>query len=224
MKKIIGYFSLSLFILCLCFNKKLTNNLDHFFPITKIQVEAPFLYVDKQSIQAIITDHTQSGLLSVNSASIKKTLYTLPLVRQVSVKKIWPGTLFIKINERRPIAIFNDTKLLDEQGELFKSNNVSTENLAKLHGMAGCEKELLHEYKKLSRLLISVSLTLNLLEIRPSMITLVTIDGLKVLLSNKGAEEQLLRFIHVYPELVKKRSTSIQRVDMRYKHGLAVKW
>ena len=224
MKKIIGYFALSLVSLCLFFSHSLISTLDDYFPITNVQVEAPFVYVSKLNIESTLSDHINKGLVSVDTALITKALNALPWVRQATVKKMWPGTLFIKIKERKAIAQFNDTFLIDELGESFSSETDSTINLVKLHGSQGSEKELLQEYKKLSRLLNNVALVIESLEITPSTLTIVMNDGLKLLMTKKETEEQMARFIHVYPELKQKKTTHLLRVDMRYKHGLAVKW
>lgn len=224
MKKNLALASLFFIFLCLCFSSLIKNHIDGYFPVANIQVEAPFLYVSKQDIEQALTPHTKQGLVNIDNQAIKSSLSAMPWVKSVNVKKIWPGTLFIKVDERRPIAQFNDNILIDESGVSFPNTKTSTVELIKLHGIDGSEKELLQEYKKMSRLLSSISLAPKMLEINSSIIILTMKDGLKLLMTKKGAKAQLERFIRVYPELAQKKSTPILRVDMRYKHGLAVKW
>lgn len=224
MKKSISMLLLSIAVLLIFFSSPLISYVDHYFPITNIQVEAPFIYVSKQLIETNINEQIEKGLVSIDILSIENALNKLAWVHTAHVKKIWPGTLFIKIIERRPVAQFNDTMLIDELGALFLNDPLHTENLIKLQGAQGSEKELLQEYKKVSRLLNNIALVVTMLEITPSTTTIVMSDGLKLLMSSEEAKKQLARFIHVYPELSQKKTTPMIRVDMRYKHGLAVKW
>tara|TARA_B110000879_G_C11112261_1_gene487958 strand:- start:447 stop:1154 length:708 start_codon:yes stop_codon:yes gene_type:complete len=216
--------SVSLVIISCLFWDKLIASADYFFPLTNVQVEAPFLYVSKQAIEEHLTPYMHKGLLHVDKKAITQKLTALPWVKHVSVKRIFPDTLSINLIERRPIARFNDDALLDEFGKRFPIGQVAQPMLPQLKGNAGSEKELLQDFKKVSRLLSNASLSLTVLEKKSSTLLLTMRDGLKLVVSNHDANKQLTRFIQLYPELTQKKSTPLLQVDLRYKHGLAVKW
>ena len=214
----------SLVALSFLFGDKLIAAVDEFFPLTNVQVEAPFLYVSKQTIQEHLTPYMHKGLLHINQKAINQKLTALPWVKHVSVKRIFPDTLSINLSERRPIARFNDDALLDGSGKRFPITQVAQPMLPQLKGNAGSEKELLQDFKKVSRLLSNASLSLTVLEKKSSTLFLTMSDDLTIVVSNHNASKKLTRFIQLYPELTQKKSTPLLQVDLRYKHGLAVKW
>ncbi len=215
----------SLLITCaFVFWGKVSNYIDTFFPLTNVQVEAPFLYVNKQIIEQQLTPFMKKGLLHINKEAIQKKLTALPWVKLVSVKRVFPDTLFINIHERSPVAIFNENILIDDNGKGFPIDHNVQSILPKLKGNAGSEKELLQEFKKVSKLLKATSLTIDMLETKASMLILTMTNDIKVIMNKKDAHEKIARFAQVYPELMQKKAKPLDQVDLRYKHGLAVKW
>lgn len=213
-----------LFTCALVFNEKITNYLDNFFPLSNVQVEAPFIYVKKQTIEEQLTPYMKKGLLHINQNAIKQKLSALPWVKDITIKRVYPDTLFINIHEYQATAIFNEDFLLDENGLSFPITQNVQILLPKLKGNAGSEKELLQDFKKVSKLLKVTSLTVDALAKTASVMSITTTDDLKIIVNVKDAEEKLKRFVKVYPELLHKKSEPLAQVDLRYKHGLAVKW
>lgn len=210
--------------LALCFSPVLNDYLDDFFPLNNVQVEAPFVYVSKQTIEQQLTPFIKKGLLHINKSAIAKNLSSLPWVKQVNVKRVYPDTLFINLIERQPVAIFNDNDFLDDNGVSSPINQDVHPPLPKLKGNAGSEKELLQELKKVSKLLKAATLMVDVLEKRSSTLILTLSDGLKIVVDEKGAKDRLTRFVKIYPQLLQKKAQPLAQVDLRYKHGLAVKW
>jgi cell division protein FtsQ len=226
MKKVATGVTIFIFMFGLCFYDVVFNYVDEYFPLTKIQVEASFNHINKQDIATRIENYTKHGLLRLDAKAMKQSLTQLPWVAYVNVERIWPGTLYVKIDERQPIVLFNETGLIDASGVLFQASQRSVPDLPKIiaKDKEGFEKELLQEFKKVSSILINVSLSLKQMEKESSTLTLTMKDGFTIVLSSKEAVSQLTRFIGVYPELKRQKTAPLLQADLRYQHGLAVKW
>ena len=164
------------------------------------------------------------GFFLLDLNKINKSLNELAWVKTSVLKRVWPDVLVVKVNERRPIAKFNEKALVDDSGKVFFPKNLVQFNLPQIIGKQGTEKQLLHEFKNMSSILNNVSLSLNVLKNEPSKLTLIMKDGLEVVMSNKEAVKRLKRFVGIYPKLAEHKSKPLQRIDLRYRHGLAVKW
>lgn len=223
-KKAIVALSFACLTLALLGSPMINDYLDDFFPLNNVQVEAPFVYVSKQTIEQQLTPFMKKGLLHINKNAITKNLSTLPWVKQVQVKRVYPDTLFINLTESQPVAIFNENDLLDDRG--IRSPLIQDVHLPlpKLKGNAGSEKELLQELKKVSKLLKAANLIVDRLERESTILILTMSNGLKIIVDEKGAQDRLARFVKVYPQLLQKKTQPLAQVDLRYKHGLAVKW
>jgi POTRA domain, FtsQ-type len=62
-----------------------------------------------------------TNLFQFNSYEAKQKLLSSPLIKEASIKKISPGTIFIDYNMRKPIAFLADydNTVLDDEGHLF---------------------------------------------------------------------------------------------------------
>jgi cell division protein FtsQ len=63
-----------------------------------------------------------SNLFTINLRELAQRLNSNPWIKDVKVKRIFPHTLKIKVNERIPVALVNHKKLflVDKEGILFK--------------------------------------------------------------------------------------------------------
>jgi cell division protein FtsQ len=206
------------------FYDSVTSYLEENFPFNKIQVEAPFIYVSKHKIEQKVLPELKHGFFLINKSKTAHSLEKLSWVDKATVKRVWPDVLIIKINERRPIAKFNKQGLVDDHGEVFFPKNLVQFDLPQLIGEQGSEKELLHQFKKMSSILSNVSLSLNVLKNEPQKLTLIMKDGLEVVMSKKQSVSQLKRFVTIYPKLAEHRAKPLLHLDLRYRHGLAVRW
>jgi cell division protein FtsQ len=194
------------------------------FPLKVIQVEAPYQHVSKQVIQSRLQPYITQSFLFIDKKAMEHALQTLPWVKFVRVSKKWPDTVVVDIKERIPIARFNESGLIDDTGSVYYPKKLTQFKLPQLIGIDGSAKDLLQDFKKMSKMLGNVSLTLDMLKKETTYTTLSMKDGFDVILSNNNSIQQLERFIRIYPELANHKSRSLQRVDLRYKHGLAAQW
>ena len=77
---------------------------------------------DIGTIMAALRAARGTPILAVNPSRAKEQLETLPWVRSAAIERRLPGTLFVRLVERRPLAVWqHDGKqqLIDREGEVI---------------------------------------------------------------------------------------------------------
>ncbi|BBK35489.1 hypothetical protein STAQ_05670 [Allostella sp. ATCC 35155] len=77
------------------------------------------LHTPRESILAAVDAHRGTPLLAIDPGTVKERLEGLPWIRAAAVERQLPGTLFIRLVERRPMAVWQrrgQLVLIDEQG------------------------------------------------------------------------------------------------------------
>ncbi|MCU0837247.1 MAG: cell division protein FtsQ/DivIB [Rhodospirillales bacterium] len=67
-------------------------------------------------------------ILALDLGAMRDRLLALPWVREASIERQLPDTLFVQISERRPLAIWQNRgqfAVIDESGEVLSSGNVA---------------------------------------------------------------------------------------------------
>lgn len=94
-----------------------------FFKVREIRVIGATETLETEALDAIgdVVERSGENLCSLSKKRLAKTLSTLPRARSAQVRKIYPQTLIVQIEERRPLMMTNLDKiyLVDEDGVLL---------------------------------------------------------------------------------------------------------
>ena len=79
-------------------------------------------YVTRDEVSGILSGVAPGNIWSLSSRDIGRRLLTHPWARSVSVRKVFPDRLVVRIEERKPAAMVNLDTLyyVDEEGTIFK--------------------------------------------------------------------------------------------------------
>lgn len=166
------------------------------------------------------------SFFATDLSEIKDSLEQRPWVESAAVKRVWPDRLQVEVREKKPLAYWNNDRLVSRNGELFSPGN--PEVAGKLPRLAGPD-ERVKEVISMARLMADTLTGHNLgfaglrLEQRGAW-TLTLANGIEVVLGRDQVEERFERFITVYQERLASRSDEVSRVDARYSNGVAVQW
>lgn len=97
------------------------------FVVDDIYVEGR-VHADPEILKAIINVKKGSPLFSFNPTDAKDLIERISWVKSAHVERRWPGTIFIGLDERQPIALYQtkkDLQLLDEKGEVISVNTIA---------------------------------------------------------------------------------------------------
>ncbi len=219
--KIVGYF----FLFILLVLSYIEFRHIEYFPIKQVKIFG-VQHLSHQDIQTLVTPFVDKGFFAVDVDRIKEQITQLPWVAQVTVSRIWPDQVAIAIDEKQPVALWNDTSLLSSAGELFSPEIKSyPATLPQLAGPPGEQILMAQYYSKMNSVLLPLHFKIARLELTPSMAWSITLEnGMKLSIGHKDVLTRLNHFVKVYPKIVGDRVAEVEYIDLRYQNGMAVRW
>lgn len=196
-------------------------------PIATVKVEGNFQRLTEQEIETALQPYVATYFLAVDLDRIQQIVSALPWVSHVTVRRIWPDGLAIKVKEEMAIARWGEKQLLDEEGRVFSPAQLQEDvlKLPLLKGPKGYEKTVMEQYERISQLLRPLNRRITHLNLAErGAWDLQLDDGMKVMLGRDHLMEKTQRFIRLYRTELAQSTTPILAVDVRYNNGIAVRW
>ena len=198
------------------------------FPLTKLRVASDARHIDDAELQKVLAPYAKQGFFAVRLDDAQAALAKLPWVEEAEVSKKWPDVLEVHITEHRPLALWDDTLLLSERGSLYPRNAMGTalpKGMPQLGGDPRRVAEVLAFYNQSRELFAPLGLGVRELrqDARGSW-SLRLSDGAQVLVGRQDAELRVRRFADLLPKLISPEGRALQRADLRYANGFALKW
>jgi cell division protein FtsQ len=172
------------------------------------------------------------NFFTTNLEEVKQAFEVVPWVRKASVRRVWPDTLVVQIEEHEVLGTWGeDGRLISVAGDVFTANLAEAEEdvqLIAFSGPDGSEKEVVAQDLQFKQWFASLSLEPEAVQYSSRYAWSVKLNnGLQVELGKVQDATALKRrvdqLIKVYPQLVTRLQGSIVSVDMRYPNGLALK-
>lgn len=197
----------------------------YYFPIKTVKVFG-INRVSPEYLQTALTPLAKKGFFGVDMDRIKEQLLQIPWVAETSVRRVWPDKIFIHITEKKAIALWNATSLLSSGGQLFTpAKTTFPETLPLFLGPEGKQILMAEYYAKISNLLLPLHFKITRLELAPTQDWLFTLgNDIKMNLGHKDVLTRLSHFVKVYPKIIGDRSAEVEYIDLRYPHGIAIRW
>lgn len=83
--------------------------------------------VSRQAILSSLGIPLHSPMVAFSSQETKERLEALPWVKKVRIEKHWPDSLFITLEEKKPLALWQNqgkTHLVDQNGDIIPEKNL----------------------------------------------------------------------------------------------------
>ena len=196
------------------------------FPLEVVEVKGDFRYLDKQELQGAIAPHVEGGFFTVDVSAIRTVAEQLPWVYKATVKRVWPATLRIQIEEQQAIAQWGEQGYLNKEGKpFFPKQRHPALKLPALAGPEGHELKVLENYQRVTRTLAPLGLAVAGMELDSRRAWHLQVsEGVLLELGRTDTRERLQRFISAYPTVFAGRLEQLKRVDLRYSNGFSVDW
>lgn len=195
-------------------------------PIKYVRTEGVFQYLGKNEIKTVLQPLVMTGFFDADMQSIHTAVSTLPWVDTVTVKRIWPDAIDIKIREKKPYARWGKNSLITERGVIFTPKNIEQfQNLTAVIGPELQQVKVLEIMKGIKTALADESMALaefNVNDRGAWKIKLAT--GLEILLGRNEQLKKLQRFLKTLAVLKQEQVDVMAVVDLRYPNGYAVSW
>ena len=196
------------------------------FPLSVVEVKGDFRYLDRQQLQAAVAPHATGGFFTVDVAAIRTAAEQLPWVHKARVKRVWPETLRLQIEEQQPVAFWGEHGFLNKGGEPFvpESTHISLP-LPSLAGPDGQELKVLENFQRVAATLAPLGIKVTRMELDNRRAWHLQLDNAVLLeLGRADAWQRLQRFVRAYPSIFAGRLDDLQHVDLRYSNGFSVYW
>lgn len=165
------------------------------------------------------------GYFGQDIEEIKERFLTLPWVRDVLVRKVYPDRLSVTVIEHQPIARWNNDKLLSDRGVVFSlpAERFSAEGLPLLFGPDSEGRVVLDAWNKIKQDLTLRNLTLSSVEMDSRGAWTIALDnGVSLRLGRGDWLPKIDRFVAIFPQIEVPSDKRLSYVDLRYDHGAAV--
>ena len=202
------------------------------FPLNDVVVTNELREVRRVEIERSLDGRLRGNFFSVNLDNLRKSLEELPWVRRVEVRRQWPGSLLVSVEEHVPVAFWGQAtgQLVNSYGEVFAAS-MSIEPKTRmpfLYGPQALSQEMLSYYRKAEEMLRPIGRSPRALTISPRLAVQLRLDdGMVVELGRQQQKapvrDRLERFVEYYPSVMSAAGQRPTVVDMRYPNGFALR-
>jgi len=186
----------------------------------------PARHIDDQKIRQLTWSYIDGGFFSLHIKHLREVLLNQPWIIGVSIRRQWPDTLVLLIQEKEPEARWGVAGVISAKGDIFYPSLQSIPNdLPMIFATLEQKEDVLFKFHKFQTVLQSLDLHIQKLVVSPQSIYQLTLsNGIGIMMGSYEVVERFQRFVKLYPQIVASKDRDISRVDLRYAHGFAVKW
>lgn len=196
------------------------------YPINYVRTEGVFQYLSKDEIKTALEPLVKTGFFDIDVQVIHNAVETLPWVESVTVRRVWPDAIDIKVKEKKPVVRWRENSLISDKGVVFTPKTLEPfVDLLQVSGPDGQHNKVLEIMKGVKTALEDQSL-----ELAEFIITdrgswkVKSANNLQILLGRTDQLKKLQRFLKTLSVLPQEQIDAMEIVDLRYPNGYAVSW
>lgn len=195
-------------------------------PIRRVNIEGEFRQLSRAALQALVAEHLHGGFFSVDVNALREAMQGNPWVHEVRIQRAWPDALDISVREEVAVARWNETGLVNADGEYFEPPPANRpEGLPQITGPEGMQAQLAGQLRHLQSLLAPLGLRIQKLSLSERRAwSFETDSGLQVVFGREAFDVRLARFMELVPGSLGERLKEAAYIDMRYTNGFAVRF
>ncbi len=201
------------------------SQLEQILPIRTIQLSGTFKNLDQQEVESTLQPYLGQGFFSFDIHHLQQTLHDNSWTQLVSVRRIWPDKLRITIEEKTPVARWDEQHLLSDSASVYRADTGAFGHLPVVHAANHPPAWALQQFYRLQARFNGVDERLMALQVDSrGALDVDLINGLKIKLGRKDIDRKIDRLVSIYMQQILPRREQIQRLDLRYSNGFAVAW
>jgi cell division protein FtsQ len=196
------------------------------FAFREVVVTTPLERTSAAHLESVIRSELAGTFFSMNLDAARVSLARVPWVKSVALRRQWPQRLEVEIDEHSPLARWNDSGLVDTDGEVFVANDAG--DLPQFDGPEGQSQAMAGRYREWGALLAPLSLRLSGLTLSARGGWRLRAEGgggaIALDIGRDGVEARLARFVAAYGRtlaVLARDGRHVDRVDLRYRNGFA---
>lgn len=195
-------------------------------PVRHVTVEGGLQHTSRDDLVESVTPFVTGSFLDVNVAGIRDAGEKLAWVREIQVRRVWPDTLHLIVEEHEAVARWNNKGLVSNRGQVFFPGELQAfQQLVLLQGPPDTSRLMTGKLASVQKAVAVLGLQVRKLDMDARRSWNVEFaDGLQLRLGRAESDKRLARFVSVFASKLAPYQPQMAIVDMRYTNGLAVKW
>ncbi len=194
-------------------------------PITRVEVHSTLRYIHKSQVLSMLKPLIKGRFFQLDLQWVRGVLLSQPWVKDVSLRKEWPDTLVVSIEEKEPVARWGADSLITGDGDVFSPKALGDfQFLPVLKGPYEQAKVVMQQYLAIGQLLRPMGLVVYELDLSSTGAWSFQVSGVRVNMGEDNRMEKLQRFIRLYHARLESQWQRVRRIDLRYFNGAAVAW
>ncbi|MCB1888844.1 MAG: cell division protein FtsQ/DivIB [Rhodocyclaceae bacterium] len=201
------------------------------FPLGEVVVVTPPAQVTEEQLAYAARTAVEGNFFTVDLERVRETFEKLPWVRKAEVRRRWPDTLELRLEEHVAVAYWSpdgsgETRLVNRQGEVFIAASNAT--MPKLSGPEGTAAYVLNRFGGLLDAVAPLGKGLVEVTLSPREAWQLRLaDGLVIQLGrdqeSAPSDHRLRDFVHTFPEAQARAEMTVAEVDLRYPGGYVMR-
>jgi len=198
------------------------------FALREVVVTTRLERASAAHLEAVIREELTGTFFTMDLNRAQRALAQVPWVRSIALRRQWPHTLEVEVEEHTPFARWNDGSLVNARGEVFSAE--AKDALPQFDGPEGRAADMTAQYRAWSTRLEPLSLSIRILRLSPRGSWQFQAAGpqgtLTVELGRDDPEARLARFVAAQPRTLgalARAGTRVDYVDLRYRNGFAAR-
>lgn len=200
------------------------------FTIDQLKIKGKFRHLEPSQIETVVDPDAVGNFFSVELSEIKQRIEDLPWVHRAEVRREWPDTLSVEVNEHRPVMRWKKDQWVNSYGEVVRlPGPVDLNNPIVVSGKEKDANLILQQAYRWKKKLESKGLSVKAVSLSDSHAWSLKLSyplndyDFEVLLGREEIEQRLARFLFLFDEQFKQANKKLKRVDARYPNGLAIR-
>ncbi len=202
------------------------------FPLRELVVTQELREVRRSEVERSLSGRLRGNFFSINLEAVRQALEQLPWVRHAEVRRQWPSSIEVSIEEHVPVAFWGQAsgQLVNSFGEVFAAamSVQPTAPMPVLVGPTGIAPEMLGYYQEAEEMLKPLGRWPRAVNVSPRLAVQIRLDdGMVVELGRQqpkaAVRQRLERFVEHYPSVLTAAKQRPAVVDMRYPNGFALR-
>jgi cell division protein FtsQ len=197
------------------------------FPVKNVKFTGKTHYLTQSELQQVVASEISSGFFRLKISTLQQHLLSLPWAKQVGVRRVWPDSVIISIEEHQPFAFWGDKAVLSQAGTLFYPalSPLKALKLPLLQGPEGKHRLVFEQFIKMQEILSPLKLGITEVVLAPRGAWHIRLsNGILVILGTNDILSRLRFFVRAYDKYLYTRQPEVAYVDLRYTVGMAVGW
>jgi cell division protein FtsQ len=191
------------------------------FPVNQVDIKGELRSTTRAQIEAVLP-RASGNFFALDLAEVRSGVERLPWIRSVALRRVWPATLEVSVEEHVALARWGDDALVNTYGERFSA--ATKQPLPVFLAPGGTAAEVTRRYRRFCEIVAPLGTGVERVVLTHRHAWQLRLgNGLHVMLGRDAdlAEERLRKFVAAYASTMAGRKADY--VDLRYPNGFALR-